>query len=151
MKAWVKKLRGAPDEGTIGILTLGFTVLALMVLFVVASATAVHVARMRLVHLADELAVDAADALNAPGYFQGQPGDSPELADERMHSAVARHVDTRGTGSLEGVRLVDVSAADDGSANVTIEMVVYPLFGLEALMPFADGITVTATGQSRNF
>ena len=147
----MRRARQADDEGTIGILTLGFTVLALLVLFVVASATAVHVARLRLTHLADELAVDAADALNTPAYFTGQPGDTPELADQRMRDAVTRHVTTRGTGALDGVRLVDVSAADDGSATVTLEIVVYPLFGLEALMPFADGITLTATGQSRTF
>jgi hypothetical protein len=151
MRPVARWLRKTDDDGTIGILTLGFTVLALMVLFVVASATAVHVARMRLVHLADELAVDAADAMNAPAYFAGHPGEAPELADERMREAVIRHVGTRGTGSLEGVHLVDVSTADDGSATVTVEMVVYPLFGLEALMPFADGITLTATGQSRAF
>lgn len=147
----VQRIRQRDDEGTIGILTLGFTVLTLIVLFVVASATAVHVAQMRLVHLADELAVDAADALNTPGYFAGRPGDEPELAHERMQDAVTRHVDTRGTGTLDGVRLVGVGTTEDGSATVTIEMVVYPLFGLEALMPFADGITLTATGQSRTF
>lgn len=151
MRRLMRWARRTDDEGTIGILTLGFTVLALLVLFVVASATAVHVARLRLVHLADELAVDAADALNTPAYFTGQAGDSPELANQRMRDAVTRHVDTRGTGSLEGVRLVDVATADDGSATVTVELVVYPLFGLEALMPFADGITLTATGQSRTF
>lgn len=147
----VQRIRQRDDEGTIGILTLGFTVLTLIVLFVVASTPVVHVAQMRLVHLADELAVDAADALNTPGYFAGRPGDEPELAHERMQDAVTRHVDTRGTGTLDGVRLVGVGTTEDGSATVTIEMVVYPLFGLEALMPFADGITLTATGQSRTF
>ncbi|NTV39879.1 MAG: hypothetical protein HGA51_07990 [Demequinaceae bacterium] len=46
---------------------------------------------------------------------------------------------------------MSVDAPDAVTSRVTIEITVYPLFGLEALMPFADGITVTATGQSRAF
>ena len=57
--------RAPDDEGTIGILTLGFTVLALMLILVVSAATSVHLTRLRLTHLADELAEDAADAVDA--------------------------------------------------------------------------------------
>ena len=53
------------------LLTLGFTVLALMLVLVVAAATQVHLQRMRLTHVADEVALDAADALDVPGYYAG--------------------------------------------------------------------------------
>ncbi len=141
------------DDGTIGILTLGFTVLALMLILVVSSASAVHLTRLRLTHLADELAEDAADAVDTAGYFDS-PGVGPEaldLATAAMTSAVQRHVDERGVDQLEGVRLVAVESLDDSTARITIEVTVYPLFGVEALLPFADGITLRATGEARSF
>ena len=140
------------DEGTIGILTLGFAVLAIMVILVVSAATSVHMTRMRLAHLADELAEDASDAISSDGYFTATDGvDDVRLAQVRMSDAVFAHVSERDTGRLDGVQIVSVEASDAVSARVTVQITVYPLFGLEVLMPFADGITVTATGQSRAF
>jgi hypothetical protein len=141
------------DDGTIGILTLGFTVLALMLILVVSAATSVHMTRLRLTHLADELAQDAADAVDTGGYFDSPVADqtSLDLATGAMTDAVQRHVETRGVDRLEGVHLVSVEASDTSTATVTIEVTVYPLFGVEALMPFADGITLRATGESRIF
>lgn len=145
--------RARSDEGTIGILTLGFTVLALMLILVVSSASAVHLTRLRLTHLADELAADAADAVDTAGYFDG-PGAGPaslDLATVAMTDAVQRHVDERGVDQLEGVHLVSVETLDDSTARIMIEVTVYPLFGVEALLPFADGITLRATGEARSF
>ncbi len=141
------------DDGTIGILTLGFTVLALMLILVVSSASAVHMTRLRLTHLADELAEDAADAVDTAGYFDGSATGpaSLDLARAAMTAAVQRHVDERGVGHLEGVHLVSVTALDDSTARVTIEVTVYPLFGVEALLPFADGIALRAMGEARSF
>lgn len=140
------------DEGTIGILTLGFAVLAIMLILVISAATAVHLQRLRLTHLADELAEDAADSIDSSGYFTSTVGvGDVELAESAMREAVEAHVSERGTGQLDGVRLVSVDAPDATTARVTVEMTVYPLFGLEALMPFADGITLTSTGQARTF
>ncbi len=140
------------DEGTIGILTLGFALVAVMLILVVSAATSVHMTRMRLAHLADELAEDASDAVSSEGYFAAASGvEDVRLAQSRITDAVVAHATQRGTGRLEGVRIVSVDAPDAVTARVTVQITVYPLFGLEALMPFADGITVTATGQSRAF
>lgn len=149
----MRRLRGPrDDEGTIGILTLGFSVLAIMLILVVSAATSVHLTRMRLADLADELAEDASDSVSSAGYFTATPGTGDvRLAQSRMSEAVSSHVASRATGRLEGVSIVSVDAPDAITARVTIEITVYPLFGLEALMPFADGITLTATGQSRAF
>jgi hypothetical protein len=144
--------RRRDDEGTIGILTLGFAVAAIMLILVISAATSVHMTRMRLANLADELAEDASDAVSSDGYFTTEAGTGDiELAQSRMSEAVVAHVTQRGTDRLAGVRIVTVEAPDAVTARVTVEITVYPLFGLEALMPFADGITVTATGQSRAF
>ncbi len=150
MRRW-REVRA--DEGTIGILTLGFTVLALMLILVVSSASAVHLTRLRLTHLADELAQDAADAVDTAGYFDGTATTSASLALTRatMTAVAQRHVDERGVGRLEGVQLVSVEALDDATARITIELTVYPLFGVETLLPFADGIVLRATGEARSF
>lgn len=150
----MRRIRAArSDEGTIGILTLGFTVLALMLILVVSAASAVHLTRLRLTHLADELAQDAADAVDTAGYFDGLPTGSTslDLARATMVTVTERHVAERGVDHLKGVRLVAVEALDDATALVTVEVTVYPLFGVEALMPFADGITLQATGEARSF
>lgn len=140
------------DDGSIGILTLGFAVTAVVLILVVSAATSVHLTRMRLADLADELAADASDAVSTDGYYSATAGTGEvRLAQSRMSDAVVAHVTTRGKDGLEGVQIVSVDAPDAVTARVTIEITVYPLFGLEALMPFADGITVRATGQSRAF
>lgn len=145
-------VREASDQGTIGILSLGFAVLAITLILVVASATAVHVARLRLTHLADELAMDAADAVDKDAYYRATAGGpDPRLAEALMQDAVAAHADRRDGGHLEGVQVVSVTSPDGQTAVVTVRLTVYPLFGLEALMPFADGIVLTATGEARGF
>ena len=140
---------GRNDEGTIGILTLGFGVLVLMVVLVVASATAVHVAHLRAAHLADELAVQGADALSSGSYFTGGGLDSVRLSRQEVERVMGAHHDRRDTGTLAGARVTGLDIADDATVTVTVELTVYPLFGLEALVPYADGITLTATSSSR--
>lgn len=152
MTRWRRNVRRGDDAGTIGILTLGFSVLALVLILVVSAATAVHLSRMRLTHLADELAQDAADSVDSGSYYAaGRNSGDIHLSRAAMIAAVEGHMSQRGTDGLEGVRLVAVDSPDSATARVTVSVVVYPLFGIEALMPFADGITLTATGESRAF
>ena len=146
----------ASDDGNISLLTLGFLVVAMLTLLVVAAATAVHIQRLRLVHLADEAAADAADSLDLAQYYEGDaplPTDDAavNLARSRMEEAVVRHVESRGDDQLEGVRIVSVVTPDGSTAVVTLSLVVHPLFALEPLMPFANGIEIRATGSARNF
>lgn len=146
----------ADDAGNISVLTLGFVVLTMLTLLVVAAATAVHMQRIRLVHLADELAVDAADALDLDSYYAGSAtlptqDAAVELAHGRMIEAVQAHVGARSTGHLDGVRVVSVTTPDGNTAVVTVSLVVHPLWPLEPLMPFANGVELTATGSARSF
>ena len=149
--------RWAPrDDGNVSVLTLGFLVLAMLTLLVVAAATAVHLQRLRLVHLADEAAADAADSLDVAQYYAGEaplPTDdgAVHLASSRMEQAVIGQLEARGGGQLEGVRLVSVTSPDGSTAVVTLSLTVHPLFALEPLMPFANGIEIRATGSARNF
>lgn len=152
-----RTLQGEGDQGNITLLSLGMSVVAMMLILVMSAATAVHVQHARLMHLADELALDAADALDVPRYYAGEaalPTDNAgvEVTQSRMEATIAEGL-SRGQqrNNLEGVSVVEVSSSDGNTATVTIAVVVYPLFGMEALLPYADGITLTATGSARGY
>lgn len=147
----VRALADHEDQGTIGILTLGFGILVLMLVLVIASATAIHVAHLRASHLADELAISGADSLGGGGYYGRGDGLPTAVARDEAMAVIAGHLDRRATGSLEGARVSQLTIDDDSTVTVTVELTVYPLFGLEALVPFADGITLTATSDARAF
>jgi len=146
----------AADDGNISMLTLGLVALAMLVLLVVASATAVHIQRLRLTQLADEMALDAADSLDLPTYYAG---DSPlpaevaaiDVAQARMEAAVVQHLERRDGEHLNGVRILSVTTPDGATAVNTISQTVHPLFPLEPLAPFADGIEIRVTGSARTF
>ena len=56
---------GRRDDGQIMILTIGFVVVALLLVTVVASAAGVHLERKRLLALADVLALEAESTARA--------------------------------------------------------------------------------------
>ncbi|WP_062135681.1 pilus assembly protein TadG-related protein [Demequina aestuarii] len=136
------------DEGNITLLTLGWVVLTLLALLVMAAATHLHLDRMRLTSLADELALAAADELDAAEYYSAS-GDAAALDGDAMSGAVADWLaaDTREWVGEVGV--ARVTAAPDGTATVTIARRVLPLFDVDALAAFGDGITLTAEGRAR--
>jgi len=154
---WARIRLARNDEGNISVLSLGFAVLTLMTVLVVSAATAVHIQHMRLTHLADELALEAADALDLGRYYAGHIPEPTEhaavpLAQQRMNTAVATHLArSQGRINLPNVRVVSVDTLDGNTASVTVAVTVEPLFGMEALLPFADGIVLVATGTARAY
>jgi len=145
------------DEGTIMLLTLGFTVLALLLVLVIAAATQVHLQRMRLTHVADEIALDAADAMDLDDYYAGHvdpPGEHSVIP--LSHDAVAaiaqQRVDAAAQrAGLPATFVLSAVTTDRHSATVTVQTVVHPLFGIDALLPFANGVTLTATSSARAY
>lgn len=136
------------------LLTLGFAVLALVLVLVVVAATQVHVQRMRLARVADEIALDAADALDVEAYYEGtgeagEPGVVPLAGTALEAVATDRVAAAADRAGLPPTVLVDASATDGRTATVTVATVVHPLFGIDALLPFADGIELTATSSAR--
>jgi len=142
------------DDGAIGLLSLGMAVLALTVILVVSAASAVHLEHMRLTTAADDLALDAADALDLDRYYSpAELGDEDEwqsvqLSEQRMREAVESRLDGDG-GRLAGVMVVSVGTPDGTTAVVTVAKVVRPMFGIDELLPFIDGIPMTATSRAR--
>ncbi|MDN4479898.1 pilus assembly protein TadG-related protein [Demequina muriae] len=142
------------DDGNITLLTLGWVVLTLLALLVMAAATQVHLDRMRLTSLADELALAAADELDAGEYYSAGGDtvtldDTVALDDDAMAGAVAAWLAADAREWAGEVAVVQVTAAPDGTATVTIARRVLPLFDIDALASFSDGITLTAEGRAR--
>ncbi len=147
--------RRATDAGSVTILTLGFAILAILLILVIAAATQLQLDRSRLTQLADESAIDAADAMDVPAYYAGT-AERPtadaaiDLDESVMLDVVESHLNENAARChLSDATVVAVSSPDGKTAVVTIAVVVQPLFGLEALLPWADGIRLTATSSAR--
>ncbi|WNM25184.1 hypothetical protein RN607_03585 [Demequina capsici] len=142
------------DSGNVTVLTLGVVAVLLAVVLVVASSTAVQLQRVRLLHLADELALDAADSADVGAYFAGDSG-APDvagvaLATARMTTAVDDHLAAASERhGVQGAAVADVTTPDGSTAVVEVELRVHPLFDLSALAPFADGIVLRAESSAR--
>lgn len=151
----MKRAREADDGGSISLLTLGFAILAIVLILVVSAATQVQLQRTRLTQIADELALDAADAMDVPAYYASvaeRPTDQAAvgLSPASMRALVSGHMaEYAGRYHLDHVAVVAVNSPDGKTAVVTVAVVVTPLFGLEALLPWSDGITLTATSSAR--
>lgn len=149
IRVWVRRrAQVQADEGNVSLLTLGWLLVAIIALLVMAAATQLHVDRMRLASLADELALAAADELDAGDYYSST-GDEAALDEAAMSQAVSAWIaaDPR-PWAAEAVP-VDVTAAPDGTATVTLARRVWPLFDIDALAAFGDGILLTVEGRAR--
>ena len=51
--------------------------------------------------------------------------------------------------SLPPTSVVEATTRDGFTATVMVRTTVHPLFGIDALLPFADGVTLTATSSAR--
>jgi hypothetical protein len=139
------------DDGSVMLFTLGWIVVALTVVLVVAAATQVHIQRVRLLHLADELALEAADVVDVDVYFSGESAH-PQLSQSRAADAVRAGLGARADRDwVSQVSVIGVEAAPDGTATVTLGMRVLPLFDTAALTAFGAGIEVVATASARGY
>ncbi len=142
-----------PDAGNVTVLSIGLAVLVISLVLVVASATAVQLDRVRLLHLADELALDAADSVDLGAYYAGEvPGGDAALllAEDRMVAAAAdRLAEASARHGVEEAQLVSVTSPDGSTAVVRVQLRVSPLFGVEALTRFSRGLTLSAESSAR--
>jgi len=158
-RGWRRRVRGAKDgdDGQILLLTLGFVVIALLLVTVVASAAGVHLERKRLVALADVMALDAADAVAdedyfAPGAGQGDPDTEPAtVSSASVQAAVAAYLQANPEASARWSSFGWSAAATDGgvTAHVEVAAVVRPALVSWVLSPWSDGITITAAADAR--
>ena len=143
------------------LLVLGYTVVVLLLVTVVAGATSVHLTRHRLMAVADAAALDAADALDVPAFYTSGvaatsadpqvPVDPVPLSDASVRASAAEYLAVAaplqsfpapalgaGTGSPDGV-----------TAQVTLTTTARIPLVSAVLRPWAGGLPVTVTARAR--
>lgn len=133
------------DEGRIALLSLAFGLLAMVLVLVVVSASAVHLQRKRLYALADAAAADAADALDDATYYGGD--GNLLLSDASVHDSAAGYLGAH--SDLAGVVVAEGTGTPDGrTAVVVLAVDVRPLFASFVPAEFAAGIRLNATSRA---
>ncbi len=126
------------EEGSILLLTLGYALLAIALVFVSVSATSLYLMQKRVDAVADAAALAGAD-----GFVIDVNGGVPvaRLTDEGV-AEQARLL----LGGADDMRIVRADTPDGSSARVTVEAVWRPPV-ISLLVP--DGVVLTSTATSR--
>jgi uncharacterized membrane protein len=128
------------DEGSVLPLTLGYAVLALILVFVCVNATSLYIQQKRLDALADGAALAAAD-----GFILTVDGGAPraDLTDDAVSEQASAFVAAVGGEAV----LVSAATPDGVSARVTVAGAWHPPI-VTLFVP--EGVPLTATATSRN-
>ncbi|MFG6445334.1 pilus assembly protein TadG-related protein [Microbacterium sp. P07] len=131
--------RPLDDDGSVLLLTLGYAILALALVFVCTNATTLYLAQKRL-----DSAADAAALAGADGFTLTVSGGGAVamLSDDDVRAQAEEIVEAVG----EGVTLSAASTADGVSARVTVAGVWHPPI-LSLFVP--EGVPLSATATSR--
>lgn len=132
------RLRG-DDEGSVLILTIGYAVLAIVLVLVCANATSLYLAQKRLDSVADAAALAAADGFTLT---VSDDGVRTDLSDADLRAQAEEIVATMGEATL-----VSASTPDGVSARVTVAGAWHPPV-ITLFVP--DGVPLEATATSRN-
>ncbi|WP_125609594.1 pilus assembly protein TadG-related protein [Specibacter cremeus] len=129
------------------VLLIGFVLLALLLVTVVAAASSLYIGQKRLLSLADGAALAAADTFRVAGSAARDP--TAALTQAGVAAAAAGYLATNTAGQgLDGVALAPGTGTPDGrTARVSLTAVVHPLF-INFLVP--AGVTIEVTGSARS-
>ncbi|MCP2262949.1 hypothetical protein ACFQHV_19415 [Promicromonospora thailandica] len=133
------------------LLTAAFVAFALMLVAVVASASAVHLDRKALYDVADLAAADAADAISPDDFYAG--GGTPAegapltLSDAEVRAAVERYLAEHPPGLP--VAVAEASSPDGRSARVVLTGVSRPPLLRWFTDAFRAGIPLSASATAR--
>ena len=144
------------EAGSITLLAIAFGALALLLVTAVVSATSVHLEQKRLMALADELALEAADSLDMTAFYRGQAAPPTQdgvipLADADVRRAVEQYLGEHRAVVARHERLVVTEAvSDDGrTARVGLAALARPPLVSWITAPWSDGIALSATSSAR--
>lgn len=149
----MKLRRDSSEDGQIMVLAIGYVLLALLLITVVAASSSLYIGHKKLLALADGAALAAADtfvlgsATVGPG---GGVGSAPGtlLTSQGVNSAARQYLASSETP--EGLDAIEVGAgtgtSDGRTAQVVVTGVVHPMF-INFLVP--AGIPLTVTGTAR--
>lgn len=149
-----RRTRG--DDGQVMILALAFGLLAILLVGVVVSATAVHLERKRLLALADLAALEAADAMSLDGYYAGPPGPDPAprapvlLTPDDVRGAVDAYLERAPAATrFRDLEVVSATTDDGRTAVVTMRATAdVPLLSA-ATAAWSDGVELLVTARAR--
>jgi hypothetical protein len=147
---------GDRESGSITLLSIAFAALALLLLTAVVSATSIHLERKRLLALADELSLAAADSLDEASFYRGEArrpttdGVIP-LTDADVRRAVEEYLSAHPSVAAGHERLtVTEAVSDDGrTARVSLAALARPPLISWITAPWSDGIALSATSSAR--
>jgi len=141
------------DDGRITLLSLGFGVVLLTLVAVVAAASSIHIERKRLYSLADASAASAADAIDEALYYGGDDGIAGvPLTDLSVRTAVQEHLARAPVaGRFEALQVVEPTGTEDSrTAVVSLRAIARPVLVPWVLIPWSDGIEIRATSRGRS-
>jgi hypothetical protein len=148
--------RPTGDDGQITLLSIGFMIIALLLITAVVSVTGVHLERTRLLAAADSIAAGAADELASPTYFSDAPGGFVATGSIRLTDRdVRRAVDTYLAANpavqrrFEGLQVLEATSDDGRSAHVRLGAFARPALISWVTAPWSDGIALEAESSAR--
>ena len=141
------------DDGQIMLLTLGFVVVAMLLVTVVVSAAGVHLERKRLLALADVLALEGADAVGDDRYYVSGSDDQRglPLTDAAVRRGIEEylHDNPDATVGWDQFTVLSATTPDGSSAEVHLGAVTHPVLISWVLAPWQDGISLEAVSTAR--
>lgn len=144
------------ESGRIMLLSIAFAVVALLLVTAVVSATGVHLERKRLLILADQLALEGADAIDLDGFYRGEaaaprPGAVVPLTDAGVRRAVEAYLSAHAgaAADLERLAVVQADTPDGRTARITLSAVARPTLVSWVTAPWSDGIDLRASSSAR--
>lgn len=140
---------GSGESGQVGILIIGYVLLALLVITVIAGASSVYLGHKKLLSAADGAALAAADTFSL-SQVQGTGGSTPAavLEGAMVTAEVQRYLqESRAAERIASLQIAPETGTPDGrTARVVLSAVVHPPI-VNFLVP--DGIRITAESDAR--
>lgn len=136
------------ESGSVLVLMLGFAVVAVLLVAVVADASALFLTRRSLAGSADGAAIAAVQQLDREALYTGPPGEALPLDSDRVLDAVRMYVSAAGLDDrYEDFEVVGVRT-DAETVSVTFRATRRLPF-LGSFVGGADGIEIEATATAR--
>lgn len=137
------------ESGQVGVLIIGYVLLALLVITAIAGASSVYLGHKKLLSAADGAALAAADTFSL-SQVQGTGGNTPAavLEGAMVTAEVQRYLSESGAGErIDSLQIAPETGTPDGrTAQVVLTAVVHPPI-VNFLVP--DGIRVSAQSDAR--
>jgi hypothetical protein len=139
------------EDGSISLFILGLSIIAMLLVGGTVAVTSAHLARMRLLDVADGAALSAANALDDSAYDQGV-GASVPLSDASVRQRAADYLASRPRpGSIADWRLASGTGTPDGRTAVVVVVgrAELPMIG-PALRDLGVSVTIAVESTARS-